>query len=122
MKVTQRQIWNKWLGYVIVIMYSVEKDFDSVTKNITLKYSVCKFGIIHRAKVLFCFIFFSEKYPIMHRNSKVSADFWNGCIKTQFQFSYWQSKKTWDMLEKVEVVVLWTLETSTALIIDFFVK
>lgn len=31
-------------------MYSVAKDFDSVTKNITLKYSICKFDIIYRAK------------------------------------------------------------------------
>lgn len=63
-----------------MIRYSVKKDFDSVTKNITLKYSVCKFDITHTAK------FFLKKYHIMHRNSKVSADFWNGCIKAQSQF------------------------------------
>ena len=43
-----------------MIIYSVEKDFDSVTKNITLKYSVCKCDITHAAKI------FSKKYHIMH--------------------------------------------------------
>lgn len=41
-----------------MILYSVEKDFDSVTKNITLKYSVCKFDITHTAK------FFSKKITL----------------------------------------------------------
>lgn len=102
-----------------MIMYLVEKDFDSVTKNIPLKYSICKFDSTHAAK-----FYFPEKYSIMHKISQVSADFWNGCTKTQSFTSQRvllkEQKDIISVLKKMKMVVLWTIEIINVLIVDIF--
>lgn len=60
----------------------------------------------------------------MHRNSKVSADFLNECVKTQgfsSQGSLVDRAKRY-VLDKVEMTFLWTIETPNELIVVIFLK